>query len=381
VTAQRLAIRSLTRKEHLAPADIDAFLKDRVIPIVEGPSVTFLYRGQADSVHLQHWIWGLPSRQAFTRVGSSELWSLTMDLPRESRVEYKLEVVKGDEQRLIRDPLNPNLAHDPFGANSVAHADGYEVPEWTRTDPEARRGTVEDHTFYSHALGSDRKVSLYLPARMRRTRRYPLVLCHDGGDFLTFAGLATVLDNLIHRMEIPPLVVALTHPGDRMLEYIDHEPPARFLTEELLPWLERDFPLVGTPSSRCLMGASLGAVASLSTAYRYPDTYGRLLLQSGSFAFTDLGENRRGPVFEPVVRFVNAFRDEPARAAERIFMSCGMYESLIYENRSLLPLLQSTGMMIKYTESRDGHNWENWRDRLREGLSWLFRGPLWMIYE
>ena len=24
---------------------------------------------------------------------------------------------------------------------------------------------------------------------------------------------------------------------------------------------------------------------------------------------------------------------------------------------------------------------ENWRDRLREGLSWLFPGPLWMVYE
>ena len=49
--------------------------------------------------------------------------------------------------------------------------------------------------------------------------------------------------------------------------------------------------------------------------------------------------------------------------------------------RSLVPLLQGTGMEVKYVESRDGHNWENWRDRLREGLSWLFPGPLWMIYE
>ena len=34
-----------------------------------------------------------------------------------------------------------------------------------------------------------------------------------------------------------------------------------------------------------------------------------------------------------------------------------------------------------YEEARDGHNWENWRDRLRSGLSWLFPGPLWMVYE
>jgi len=30
-------------------------------------------------------------------------------------------------------------------------------------------------------------------------------------------------------------------------------------------------------------------------------------------------------------------------------------------------------MEARSVEARDGHNWENWRDRLREGLSWLSR--------
>ena len=129
------------------------------------------------------------------------------------------------------------------------------------------------------------------------------------------------------------------------------------------------------------MGASFGGVASLATAWRHPRAFGRLLLQSGSFAFTDIGRTQRGPLFEPVVSFVNAFRANPGRPTDKIFVSCGMYESLIYENRSMVPFLQRTGMDVRYVESRDGHNWENWRDRLREGLSWLFPGPLWMIYE
>jgi enterochelin esterase family protein len=105
-------------------------------------------------------------------------------------------------------------------------------------------------------------------------------------------------------------------------------------------------------------------------------------LQSGSFAFTDIGEgNRQGPVWAPVVAFVNELRKDLTPMSERVFMSCGVYESLIYENRSLVPLLDSTGMQIKFVEARDGHNWENWRDRLREGLSWLFPGPLMFIYE
>ena len=73
--------------------------------------------------------------------------------------------------------------------------------------------------------------------------------------------------------------------------------------------------------------------------------------------------------------FVNGFRADPGPIGERVFVSCGVYESLIYENRSLVPLLQSTGMEVRYVEARDGHNWENWRDRLRDGLVLAVPGP------
>jgi acetyl-CoA carboxylase carboxyltransferase component len=136
------------------------------------------------------------------------------------------------------------------------------------------------------------------------------------------------------------------------------------------------------PAITIMMGASFGAVASFSTACRYPDYWGRLLLQSGSFAFTDIGRgNRRGPLFDRVVEFVNEYRAAPRAVSQRVFMSCGVYESLIYENRSLVPLLDATGMQVKFVEARDGHNWDNWRDRLRLGLSWLFPGPLMIVYE
>jgi hypothetical protein len=55
-------------------------------------------------------------------------------------------------------------------------------------------------------------------------------------------------------------------------------------------------------------------VAALSAAYRSPDTYGSLVLMSGSFVFTDIGtDHGGGPVFDPVVKFVNG--TGPSRAA------------------------------------------------------------------
>ena len=376
-----LAIRELLERGDLSPGAIDQFLAARRCPIVEGGSVTFVFRGPAEAVYLQHWIFGLPSAQPFTPVAGTDLWYLVQEIPVRSRVEYKLEVHQHGQARLIRDPLNAELAHDPFGANSVCQGAEYVEPEWARRDPEARAGEIERIRVRSEALEREDEVAIYLPARFRRTRRYALLVVHDGLDYLKYSSFQTVLDNLIHRSEVAPLVVALTQSPARLREYADDERHARYVVEELLPALEAKYPLAEGADQRGLLGASFGAVGALSVAARYPERFGKLLLQSGSFAFTDIGPSRRGPAFEPVVEFVNRFREKPRAVAERVFVSCGVYESLIYENRSLVPILEQTGMRIRYVEAWDGHNWENWRDRLRQGLSWLFPGALWMIYE
>jgi len=360
---------------------VDAFLGRHEFPLAEGTKVTFLFRGEADEVRLRHWVYGLTSSEPLHRIHGTDLWYHVMELPENSRVEYKLEVTRGGDTQWVMDPLNPHTARDPFGANSVAHGWGYEVPEWTRPDPTAPEGTLEDRVFQSQALGGPRRITIYRPPRFRETRRYPLLLVHDGGDYVQYAGLKTVLDNLIHRLEMPGVVAVLMHPPDRIEQYRASEAHGRYLTHELVPQLEAELPLLGTPEGRCLMGASLGAVAALSTAVQYPNFYGRLLLQSGSFAFSDIGQHNRGPIFDPIADFVNAFRRNPTAVSQKVFASCGTYESLIYENRSLMPLLQEAGMDVRFVEARDGHNWENWRDRLREGLSWLFPGPLWLVYD
>jgi len=374
------AIRQLLAGE--TGMSLDEWMRGRSFPIVEGKNATIVWRGEAEAVRLRHFIFGLETSQPLARLEGTDLWHLDVEIPPRSRVEYKLEVRRGDRNEWIRDPLNPHLARDPFGANSVLQGAGYEIPEWTRPNPKSRPGTLEPFTIRSATFDQVRTGHLYLPARFRRTRQYPLLVIHDGSDYLNYAGMKTVLDNLIERLEIPALIAVFLDSPDRLREYAADERHARFLTEELVPRLARKLPLLDTPRSRCLMGASFGGVAAFSTAVRYPGFWGRLLLQSGSFAFTDIGhQHHRGPVFDPVVRFMNAFREAPSAISERVFMSCGVYESLIYENRSLVPLLDETGMQVRFVEARDGHNWENWRDRSREGLSWLFPGPLMMIYE
>ena len=380
--SRKLAINRLRERRPCEPAVIDRFLARHDVPIVEGARCTFLYRGEADQVSLVHRAVGLPEHIPLRRLYLTDLWYVVVELPEGSRFEYQLEVARGDQRERINDPLNPRLAHSPVGSSSVCYARGYEVPEWTRPDPEARPGSLVDLKVPSRALRRDCAVTLYLPARVLRTASYPLLVVHDGSDYLEYASAKTVLDNLIHRLDVAETIVAFVSPGDRLTEYANSAAHARYLTAELIPRLEAEFPLAGMPSGRCLMGASFGAVAALSTAYRYPEFYGSLLLQSGSFVFTDIGNDHGGgPAFEPVVKFVNRYRAAPRRVADRVFVSCGVYEPLIVRNRSMVPTFESAGMAVRYVEARDGHSWENWRDRLREGLSWIFPGPQKFYYE
>ena len=123
------------------------------------------------------------------------------------------------------------------------------------------------------------------------------------------------------------------------------------------------------------MGASFGAVASLSTAYAAPGTFGRLLVQSGSFAGAGTGcWPRPEALWQPVKALVRRFIADPRAVAERVYVSCGVYESLICENRGFVPVLGDTGMEVRFDEIRDGHNWPAWRNVLGEALPYLF-GP------
>ncbi len=376
--APALTVRHAERVEpdaELTPTALDRMVFERGFPITAKGVTTFAYRGDVDAVRLIHFGIGLPHDLSFERLPDSNWWLLALTLPLATRLEYRLHITEGDHGYDTEDPLNSFEARNPFGQNSVCRSHGYSVPPWALHDPEAGVGLQRSLTIPSRHLGRAVPVHLYLPSSfsMEPEHRYPLLVMHDGTDYLHYADAATVLDNVIHRGLTPEFVVAFCDPYDRLLEYADHEHHARFVVEELVPYLERHLPLIGDREHRCLGGASFGAVATLSTAVRFPDAFGKLLLQSGSFdgAAPD-GVQRDDDLWKPVKSFVRRYLDDPVRVADRIFMSCGLFEALIDDNRSVRPVLASTEAQVLLAEMHDGHTWGCWRDTLGIGLPWLF---------
>jgi enterochelin esterase family protein len=347
-------------------------LRDRTLPLIEPGAASFLWLGQAETVALRHFM-SLPHGPfPFERIGE-DLWHLRLAVPDRARFEYKIDIGRNGGGEWINDPLNPEFATDPFGSNSVCRTWGYEAPDWALPDPEAAPGTIERSGVASRAFGGERPLGVYLPPAHDPARPYPLVVVHDGFDYVDHAALHTVLDNLIHRGDVPPLIAALTQSPDRTTEYVDDPRHATFLADELLPALAARHAIATEPARRVLMGASLGAVASLSTAERAAHAFGGLVLKSGSFVVDRRKLATRGDVFRRVNEFVEGL-GEAERMTRRAYVACGRYEGLASENRQIAAFLRQTGVRTRYAEPKDAHHWQNWRDQTRDALIWCF-GP------
>ena len=353
---------------------VRAFVASVRTPLVEPGAATFVWHGEAHRVEMLRWIHAGVDHNAFARIPGTTLWSLRLSVEDGGRFEYKLAIHGEGGEAWINDPLNPDRAGDPFGENSVCQTHGYERPGWSLPRG-APAGRVEMLEVESATFGTTRHERVYLPVGYRADGAHPLVVIHDGRDFANYADLTVSLDNLIAAGDLPPLVAVLVQAGDRMDEYPRGRRHARYLVEELLPSVTRRYEGVTTePGRRVLLGASLGAVASLATAFRFPGVFGGLVLKSGSFILDRAKlAHRTHPVFHRTAQLVRAIRRAPDLPGTRAYVSTGELEGLAAENRALADVLSERGVDVMFRTSWDGHHWHNWRDHLRDGLMWVLR--------
>ncbi len=184
-----------------------------------------------------------------------------------------------------------------MGSSSVCAAIGYRVPEWVTADPEARPGTLVEEQVRSKGPAA-RPAGADLPAApFNRAQRYPLLVVHDGTDYLQFAAMKTVLDNLIHRLDIDRSSRSSCRRANRLKEYPNHAPHARFIARELVPNAHRAAAPDRRPEARCPHGQLVRRRRlALERRVRYPGFFGSLLLQSASLVFTDIGFEHVGAV-------------------------------------------------------------------------------------
>ncbi len=152
----------------------------------------------------------------------------------------------------------------------------------------------------SAVLGLSRRITVWVPDEARSAARGPVLYLNDGQNLFDSARaytgvtwrVAETAAWLIERRLIPPLVIVGIDHGElrRAREYLpvedDRNPYARdplapeyasFVTTELMPFIEREYPVAHGASNAAFGGSSYGAVAALFTAMANPGVFGRLL--------------------------------------------------------------------------------------------------------
>jgi enterochelin esterase family protein len=126
------------------------------------------------------------------------------------------------------------------------------------------------------------------------------------------------------------------------------------------------------------VGASLGALTTLHAHRSYPDLFGALFLQSGSFFQHRTDSQESGFFrFDRIARFV----DDVCSAATwsrpvPVGMTCGTVEENLANNRRMRDALSMQGYDVRFAEHRDGHNWVAWRDAFDPHLAHLIERAL-----
>jgi predicted alpha/beta superfamily hydrolase len=161
------------------------------------------------------------------------------------------------------------------------------------------------HGFRSPALGTARRVSIYLPPGYDESpARYPVLYLQDGQNLFDPArafvpgqdwGLDETAEALIRGGEIAPLImVGIDHGGvDRLHEYTPTCDPTRgaggrlgayrdFLVDELKSWIDARYRTRPEAASTGIGGSSLGGLAALEIGLARPDVFGRLAALSPS---------------------------------------------------------------------------------------------------
>src|SRR5262249_35728906 len=151
-------------------------------------------------------------RKSFTRLAETDLWYRTERTPRDARFTYGFVLNRTREGWInpMPDPLNPRK----YAYRSVVELPDAPPQPWIVRRPGVPSGRLVTHTLPSRILKEDRTITIYTPPGYDGSgKRCSLLVLFDGQAYggnpeATHIPTPIILDNLITRKLIPPMVAA-----------------------------------------------------------------------------------------------------------------------------------------------------------------------------
>ena len=296
------------------------------------------------------------------------------------------------------DPFNPTKFKQRYrreGKRFVIEYSVLEMPDakprkWTVPKKNVTKGKVKEMDFYSNILKENRKIWVYTPPNFNKSGElYHFLVIFDGKAFLEFTKTPIILDNLQVDNVIPPVVAIFIHnySGYQRGKDLNCYPPfAKFIAKELVPWTQRNYHISSNPKQLVTIGSSSGSLIASLIGFKYPETFGKILSQSGYYAWSPGTEwfqlnyqfygkdyvrwwTKEDEVEEEwlVKQFLKS-----EKLPLKFYINVGNLETrAIKAIRNFRNMLQKKGYTHYYEEYPGGHEYIAWREYLPDGLIYL----------
>jgi len=350
--------------------------------------VTFLWRAKEENRYIVVFPFARPNPlpHLMTHLQGTDLWYKTYLLRSDSRFEYRLSVNASMESfaadnpadeggwvaALQPDPLNPHRfttlvdqadPKKPQYSDSILELPGAPAQPFVGPRSTTPKGQVQLIHYESKQVRNARRVWIYTPPGYKASgQHFALLLLFDGWQYTESIPTPTILDNMIADGVIPPLVAVMVDQVDRFNELAQNPDFSDFISDELIPWVRRNYDVTNDPERSIIGGLSLGGLAAAYTAMRHPEIFGNVLSQSGSFQILPEGK----------MELIRQFVEKP-KLPVRFYLEAGLLEtgdspSLLHANRHLRDVLEAKGYFVNYSEFNGRHDDICWRGSLSTGL-------------
>jgi enterochelin esterase-like enzyme len=251
------------------------------------------------------------------------------------------------------------------------------------------QGKVTEHVWKSEIFpGTIRRYWVYVPAQYKDDSPAAVMVFQDGHAYVGEKGqfrAPIVMDNLIHKKEMPITVGIFIDPGhkkealpekagwqpapeNRSFEYDTlSDQYARFLLEEVLPEVGKTYKLTDDPDRRAICGISSGGICAWTVAWEKPDAFRKVLSHVGSF--TNI---RGGHVYHAQIR-------KTPKKPIRVFLQDGSgdldneHGNWPLANQEMAAALKFAKYDYDFVYGSGGHNDKHGAAILPDSMRWLWR--------
>ena len=258
--------------------------------------------------------------RSMQRIAGTDVWQWTTQLNANWRGSYcfipterddifsapspdRLELREGWRKLLpqaIADPLNPQSWKGGRG-HAVSALEMPQAPLQPGWDcPQAPETPAKEIIWKSERLKNSRRVWIFTTGDATAEER-PLAVLLDGEFWAQSMPVWPALTSLTHRRQLPPAVYVLIDAIDTT--HRAHELPCNAdfwlaVQQELLPQVKAIAPFSDRADRTVVAGQSFGGLSALYAGLHWPERFGCVLSQSGSYWWPHRGGHQEGMLLE-----------------------------------------------------------------------------------